>query len=179
MKVSSCGRARHPNILSAFRLVVFRIGPLAPLSIVGISISNAVPASASFSVRAMSSNVTTLPPTAMNRCPLADSAVIARIWRSAKSRTSTVPNDIGGRTWTPSSICLMSQMDVGMSGPITGPRIPTGLTTDNSRLPPSRATKSQAARSASVLDFIYGCTSGPSGFVQSVSSKTFSYFSCP
>ena len=53
----------------------------------------------------------------------------------------------------PSSSRLTSSIEVEKSDPSTGPKTPTGLTTDSSRPSPSRSTKSQAARSASVFDF--------------------------
>ena len=52
----------------------------------------------------------------------------------------------------PSIMRLTISMEVEKSAPSTGPNTPTGLTTASSMSPPSRAMKSHAARSASVLD---------------------------
>ncbi len=69
-----------------------------------------------------------------------------------------------------SSRCTIAT-ELARSGPSTGPNTPTGLMTQSSRLPPSRARKSHAARAASVFDLMYGATSSPVTFVQIVSSN--------
>ncbi len=62
--------------------------------------------------------------------------------------------DKRGQPGTVPSINLFTiWMDVEKSGPSTGPNTPTGLTTESSKSPPSRAIKSHAARSARVFDF--------------------------
>ena len=53
----------------------------------------------------------------------------------------------------PSSRRFSTLTDDGQSGPSTGPKIPAGLITDISSEPPSRSTKSHAARSAMIFRF--------------------------
>ena len=61
-------------------------------------------------------------------------------------------------------------MEVEKSAPSTGPNTAVGLTTLSSSAPPSRATKSHAARSARVLDLTYAGSCALRS-VQSRSSK--------
>ncbi len=61
--------------------------------------------------------------------------------------------DCGSPGTAPSSSRFTSWIEVEKSEPSTGPKTPTGLTTESSRPEPSAAMKSQAARSESVFDF--------------------------
>src|ERR1700756_5297391 len=95
---------------------------------------------------------------------------MARRCRSATSRTSTTANDAcGSRGGLPCISIWIRPREVGRSGPRAGPKMPTGFTTDSPRPTDGSATKSHAARSASILLLTYGVTS-PVGSVQSVSS---------
>jgi hypothetical protein len=86
--------------------------------------------------------------------PAAPGAAIARRCASAASRTSTIPKRCRGATVIcPLNIALTSCIDEPAAAVSGGPRIKVGLTTVSSVPPPSRAMKSQAARSATVFDF--------------------------
>jgi len=88
----------------------------------------------------------------MNLCPLAFELVMARICKSARSRTSKTPKDICGHPGMfPFIIFLIILMDEEKLELMTGPKIPVGLITANSRLPPSSLQNFQADFSASVL----------------------------
>ena len=110
------------------------------------------------------------PDTARNRSPAASGCRIARTCRSATSRTSTaftVPRGTAG--YFPLRSASSSSSEADRSVPIAGPKMPTGFTVASSRSPPSRPTKSHAARSASVFDRTYGVIVGEDGSVQSSS----------
>src|ERR1700722_2267046 len=108
----------------------------------------------SLSTRAICASDMAAPARARKRSPLAAGSLMARRCRSATSRTSTTPNCSRGLAGiAPSSMALRIWIEVEKSAPSTGPKTAVGLITASSRLPPSRAMKSQAARSARVLDF--------------------------
>ena len=88
----------------------------------------------------------------MKRSPPAAAAVIARIWRSATSRTSTMLNPIRGTPGMPFSSRSTISSEKEWSSLRAGPRIAPGLTNATRSSAPSSRARSQAARSAIVFD---------------------------
>ena len=88
----------------------------------------------------------------MKRSPPASGAVIARICRSATSRTSTKLKPIRGIPGHPASSRSTICSEKERSSPSTGPRIAPGLTAASRSRAPRCSTKSQAARSAIVFE---------------------------
>src|SRR5450432_3225909 len=108
-----------------------------------------------FNNPAISGNDILPPASARKRCPFASGFVIARICRSATSRTSIIfMVRLGTVFIEPVNKFFTSSNPLEMSGPNDGPKIATGLITLNSKSPPSLLTKSHAARSASTLDLL-------------------------
>lgn len=101
---------------------------------------------------------------AMNFCPLAFVLLMARVSKSARSRTSTTPrmetcqDTCGHPDMFPFIIFLIIWKDEEKLELMTGPKIPVGLITANSRLPPSSLQNFQADSSASVLLLWYAGT---------------------
>mmetsp|Transcript_22973 Transcript_22973/g.73948 ORF Transcript_22973/g.73948 Transcript_22973/m.73948 type:complete len:260 (-) Transcript_22973:88-867(-) len=112
-----------------------------------------------------------VPHVAGKRFPAACGRVIARTWMRATSRTSTqgkLSRGSLGRSRR-SSLVIVST-DVPPTVPSGGPTTKPGFTTASSMpLPASEATKSHAARSASVLLLTYALQPSPSTSVQSSS----------
>jgi hypothetical protein len=89
----------------------------------------------------------------MKRWPAAAGAPIARMCRSATSRTSAMPKRCRGATLiSPLNIALTRYIEEPVSSVSGGPSMNVGLTTTSSVPPPSSRMKSQAARSAIVLE---------------------------
>ena len=99
--------------------------------------------------------------TPRNRSPAALGPVIARMCRSAMSRTSTkLKPRRGSAGMSPVSTRLTAWNEYDGSSPATGPMTATGLTTDIVVAPAPFFMKSHAARSAIVLDCTYGVAPG-------------------
>ncbi|MNR49784.1 hypothetical protein D3C85_1692110 [compost metagenome] len=92
---------------------------------------------------------------AINRSPFAFGCVIAFKCKSTTSRTSMIPNEkLGLFTIFPSIKSFIRLIESEKSLFSGGPKIPTGLTTLNSKFPPSFFMKFQAANSAKVFDLM-------------------------
>ncbi len=85
---------------------------------------------------------------ASSRSPPASGAVIARMWSSATSRTSTKVKPSRGIAGIPFSSRSISCSENERSSLSAGPMIAPGLTTARRSFAPRFSTSSQAARSA-------------------------------
>ena len=105
----------------------------------------------------------------MKRSPPAAGSVIARMCRSATSRTSTNVKPSCGTAGMPSSSRWIACSENEWSSLSAGPMIAPGLTVASRSSAPASRTSSHAACSASVLEREYGVRDVSSPSVQSAS----------